>query len=209
VAEIPELAISEEEEIMDPFDMSAEYLRTRVEQVAAQISQQVAKTPAAEHPFFISDIVNAVENAVGGIVHAAEDAVNEAVNVTHDIVNAVEHVGERVVTATERAVEAVTVHTQQILDVANIATDVVKTVQVTIDVAEAIGVVAETESGAHHRGPTASGASVSQLVQARRAAILEQRKAIINSHLAKRTEIKSKIAAVASRLAAHGSSSEK
>jgi len=92
---------------MDSYDTSAEYLRTRVQKVADEISQHLQKTPAGEQFFFICDIVNAVENAVGDVVHVAQDGVNAAVNVTHNIVTAVENIGERAIHATENAVNAV------------------------------------------------------------------------------------------------------
>jgi hypothetical protein len=188
---------------MDSYDTSAEYLRTRVQKVADEISQHLQKTPAGEQFFFICDIVNAVENAVGDVVHVAQDGVNAAVNVTHNIVTAVENIGERAIHATENAVNAVTAHTQQIIEVANLAAATFKITQEVVDLVGAA--IAQEAGGAAAKG--GAKASAAQLIQARRAIILDQRKALISATEAKRTELKSKIDAVAARLSAASRSS--
>jgi hypothetical protein len=188
---------------MDTYDTSAEYLRTRIQKVADEISQQLQKTPAGEQFFFICDIVNAVENAVGDVVHVVQDGVNEAVNVTHNIVTAVENIGERAIHATEEAVHAVTAHTQQIIEVANLAAATFKITQEVVDLVGAA--ILQESAGAAAKG--GNKASAAQLIQVRRAVILEQRKALISATEAKRTEIKSKIATVAARLSAASRSS--
>jgi phage-related protein len=137
----------------DSYDTSAEYLRSRVEQIAQEISQKVqSRLPAGQvQPFFICDIVNVAENVVNGVVNVAHDVVNAAVNATQDVVNAAENVaeravniGERAINATEEVVNAVTAHTQHIVQVANLATDAIK---VATFVAEFVG-AAPTERGA-------------------------------------------------------------
>jgi hypothetical protein len=185
---------------MDPYNTSAEYLRVRVEQMAQDMSQKFQTQAAAGgqlQPFFICDIVNGVENAVGGIVNAAHDAVNAAVNAAHDAVNAVENIGERAVTATEAIVHAVTVHTQQIVHITNIATDVVKTATFITEFVG--GVLPQEEKGTHasHAASTAAAsASAAELIQARRTAIMQHRASITNDVLAKRVELQAKIAGV-------------
>jgi hypothetical protein len=182
---------------MDGYDTSAENLRARVEKVAEQISHQLAKTPAGEQFFFICDIVNAVENVVGDVVNVAQDAVNEAVNVAHNVVNAVENIGERAVHATEEAIHAVTAHTQQVLEVAQFAVATINVTRAIVDFVGAEIAVEGTEKAATKGGARASAA---QLIQARRAIILEQRRSLITSTQAKRNEIKSRIATVAARI---------
>jgi hypothetical protein len=187
---------------MDGYDTSAEQLRARVEKIAEQISQQLAKTPAGEQFFFISDIVNAVENVVGDVVNVAEDAVNAAVNVAHNVVNAVENVGERVVHATEEAIHAVTAHTAQIVQGAQFVAATIAVVKGVVDLVGA-EIVAEEKAGAKGGGK----GSAAQLIQARRAIILEQRRSIISATAAKRNEIRSRVAAVAARISAASRSS--
>jgi cysteinyl-tRNA synthetase len=191
------------EDKMNTYDTSAEALRARIQKVADEISVQLQKTPAGEQFFFISDIVNAVENAVGDVVNIVQDGVNAAVNVTHDVVNAVENIGERAVNATEEAIHAVTVHTRQILEVANFAA---ATYKVTIEIADLVGAVIHQETA----GGTAKGAakaSAAQLIQARRSIILEQRKSLVNAADTMRTELKSRIDAVTRRISTAGRSS--
>ena len=184
---------------MDAYNTSAEYLRVRVETMAQEVTQKLQTQSAASgqqlQPFFICDIVNGVENAVGGIVNATHDAVNAAVNAAHDAVNAVENIGERAVTATEAVVHAVTVHTQQLVNIANIATDVVK---VTTFITEAVGGVAPQE-GATQSSQVVVSASVTELIQVRRTAIMQQRASITNDLLAKRAELQAQIATVAAK----------
>jgi hypothetical protein len=189
----------------DDYDTSAEYLRSKVEQIAQEITQKVqSRLPAGQvQPFFICDVVNAVENAVNGVVNATHDAVNAAVNATHNVVNAVENVaerainiGERVIHATEDVVDDVTVHTQQIVHVANLATDAIK---VATFVTEFVG-AAQAAEGSVPSGQAAPQASAAELIKARRAAILQQRTTVINDISAKRAELKSKIAAVSVRV---------
>jgi hypothetical protein len=196
----------------DSYDTSAEYLRNRVEQIAQEITQKVqSHAPAGQvQPFFICDIVNGVENAVNGVVNATHDAVNAAVNATHDVVNAAENIterainiGERAINATEEVVNAVTAHTQQIIQVANLATDAIK---VATFVTEFVGAAAATE-GSVQSAQAAPQASAAELIQARRAAILLQRAAVSNDVSAKRSELKSKIAAVSVRIRNSGRSS--
>ena len=103
---------------MDGCDASAEYLRTKVQKVAEEVSKQLSKTPAGEQFFFLSDIVNAVENPVGDVVPIVQDAVNEA---AHNVITAVENIGARAIHATEVAINAGTAHTPQIIEVANFA----------------------------------------------------------------------------------------
>lgn len=189
----------------DDYDTSAEYLRSRVEQIAQEITQKVQSRlgPGQVQPFFICDIVNDVENAVNGVVNATQDAVNAAVNATRDAVNAAENIveravniGERAINATEEVVHVVTVHTQQVVHVANLATDAIK---VATFVTEFVGAAQVTEGGVQsaHGAPQASA---TELIQARRAAILQQRTNVINDISAKRAELKSKIAGVSVRV---------
>lgn len=181
---------------MDSYDTSAEYLRVRVQKVAEEISKQLSRSPAGEQFFFISDIVNAVENAVGDVVHVVQDGVNAAVNVAHNVVTAVENIGERAIHATEDAINAVTAHTQQIIEVANLAA---ATFKVTQEVVDFVGAAFTADAGAA-AGKGAVKASAGQLIQARRAIILEQRKSLIAAAEAKRSEIKSKLFAISARL---------
>jgi hypothetical protein len=189
----------------DAYDTSAEYLRNRVEQIAQEITQKIqSRLPAGQvQPFFICDIVNDVEDAVNGIVNVAQDVVNAAVNATHDVVNAAENIvervvniGERAINATEEVVDVVTAHTQQIVQVANLATDAIK---VATFVTEFVGAAQATEESVHS-AHAAHHASAAALIQARRAAILQQRTTILNDISAKRTELKSKIAGVSVRI---------
>jgi hypothetical protein len=182
---------------MDSYDSSAEYLRSRVEQMAQEISQRVQTQNAsggAVQPFFICDIVNGVENAVAGVVNATHDAVNAAVNATHDVVNAVAHVGERAIAATENAVHAVTAHTAQVVQVANFATDAIK---VTAFVTEITGGILQQADATKAQAGTQ--ASATDLIQARRTVIMQQRTSISNDIASKRSELKAKIAAVAAK----------
>ena len=184
---------------MDSYDISAEYLRARVEEIAQEVTQQLQSrgiSAAAQQPFFISDIVHAVENAVGGVVNATHDAVNAAVNVTHNLVNVAENLGEHAIHATQNLVNAVTAHTQQVVQVANFATQAVR---VATFITGLIGGELQLDRGGE-ASSTGMQASAAELIQARRAIILQQRTETINNIAAKRAELKGQIEAIAARL---------
>lgn len=182
---------------MDAYDTSAEYLRTRVERLAEEITQQIkAQRPDTVVAFFISDVVDAVENVVGGVVDVAQDAVNEAVNVTHDVVNAVVDVGERAINAAEDAVQAVAAHAQQVVHVAKVATEIIQVVTLATDL------IGGGEVPAGPSGQRGTQASAAELVKARRTLIRQQRSEASNNLLAKRSELKARIAAISARVAA-------
>jgi hypothetical protein len=192
---------------MDAYDTSLESLRARLSKVADDYVQQIRRIPNAETAFFIGDIVNAVENVAGDVVNATQDAVNAAVNATHDVVNAAENVvnnvahvavniTHNVITATEEAIHAVTNHTNLIVQTAQVT---FATFKVTAEITDLIGVAA-AESQGGQRGAAPSGASAAQLIQARRAAILQDRTSLVNSVLSKRTEITDRIAGLRARL---------
>ena len=194
---------------MDAYDTSIESLRARVAKVAEEYSQQIRRVPGAEEAFFIGDIVNAVENVAGDVVNVAHDAVNAAVNATHNAVNAVEnvvnnaaHVAQNithnVINATEQAIHAVTDHTQIILQATHLTA---ATFRITVEATDLIGGFS-TEAQSATKGGSAGKSSVTQLIQARRAAILQERTSLDGSALAKRAEIKDRIAGMRNRIAA-------
>jgi hypothetical protein len=194
---------------MDAYDTSIESLRARVAKVAEEYSQQLRRIPGSEVAFFIGDIVNAAENVVGDVVNAAHDAVNAAVNATQNVVNAAENVVNNVahaaqnithniIHATEDAIHAVTDHTQFIIQTAQLTA---ATFRVTLEATDLIGgLAAESQGG--QKTPAADRPSVTQLIQARRAAILQERTSLVNNALAKRAEIKNGIDSVRNRLGA-------
>jgi hypothetical protein len=187
---------------MDQYDTTAGALRTRVEQIAERISQQAQRNAATIEPFFIDNIVHAVENAAGDVADAVGDAVNAAVNATHDAINAVEDVGKDVINvtadavhATENIVDAVTEHTDIIHNIADVT---LEALDVTPDIVDAIGFapVVEGQDKATAASRAAAKASAAQLIQLRRSLLREKRRSLVTRTAAKRAQIKEKIAAV-------------
>ena len=192
---------------MGVYDTSIEDLRARVQKVAEQVSRQLAKTPAGEQFFFVNDLVTAVENAVGDVVNVAQDAVNTFVNATHDAVTAIEFVGERIVHALDNLVDDATVQTDFIVVATHTLINDVVTEPIALVGGPPIGCSAPLyEAILAHRskseGLTAQAkASISALIQARRTAILRQRKTFMSAVADKRTEIRERIAFVSEKLA--------
>jgi hypothetical protein len=197
---------------MSPHATSAEYLRARVEKIAEQVSGQLAKTTSGEQFFLVNDVVTAIENAVGDVVNLAQDAVNVFVNAAHDVVTAIEHVGERAIHAAEHHINDATLQTDFIIvathqiinDAATEGMQLVggPFVGCSGELLEAVMAIGNETKISSARAK----ASVAVLIQARRATILRQREALMNSTRAKRIEIKSRTASIRGRIVARSSS---
>lgn len=185
---------------MGVYDTSIEDLRANVQRVAEQVSRRLAKAPSGEQFFLVNDVVTAVENAVGDVVNVAQDAVNSVVNATHDAVTAIEFVGERIVHAIDNLIDDATVTTDFMVAATDTIINDVVTEPVALVGGPPIGCSAALYEAILARRNKTEGltteakASVSTLIQARRTAILRQRKAFMSVVANKRTEIRARIA---------------
>jgi hypothetical protein len=184
------------------YDTSIDDLRARVQKVAEQVSRQLARTPAGEQFFLVNDVVTAIENAVGDVVNVAQDAVNTVVNATHDAVTAIEFVGERIVHVLDNFVDDATIHTDFIVAVTPTVT-VFDGIEETLIAGPPISSSAALYEAllAHRNKSEGSKASISTLIQARRTAILRERKAFMSAVADKRTEIRARIGFVREKVA--------
>ena len=193
-------------------DMGAETLRITLEKIAEKVSQRLTESSAHAELFAVSDVLTLVEQRVGDVVHTAEDFVSKALDFAHDLVNALENAGERMANVTEHAVHAITVETQQVVGAAKVVTAAQTTITevtfvgITVGVGAGAGMTDEPGLRSSAGGKGVPRASIAQLIQVRRALILEQRKAIIAGILAKRDEINAQVFAVATRIASRRSS---
>jgi hypothetical protein len=143
---------------MDESRTSVDLLRARVERIAEQVSRSFQESLSAENPFFINDVVTALENAVGDVVHVAQDAVDQALNATRDVVNTIEHIGERAVEVTENLLNDATLQTEAFLNVAHAVIDL----EATMDWSKiaAVEVGGGIRSGSSRKGSKFSRGSI-------------------------------------------------